>query len=331
MLILGSMFALSAGQAHYFVVSCYGSMIDLMKTPNKHNLDQPLQLQGRTTQPRRLIRMVRRVIGVLVTPAALLVMVTSCSNSVEQGQSGLAIKNPLIFGSPGLEVLPPGRHYLAPTSSFKVYDMRPFKVSESFDDMITKDNVPVDFSIHLTLKLNPAGVATLFKEFGDEWYNANIKESFRTDVRNACKEFSMQDLTTDAKVSEYMTSLLQASLSKMLITKKIPIFLEGIEIGKVNPPNQVIEEIANTAVAQQARATEIQKLEREKAREQTEKQRATSDKAYMQSLAITPEQYIQLREIEIRKEMIEVIKSKPNVSIIANLGGDRVSPMVQVK
>lgn len=254
-----------------------------------------------------------------------------CQNSVEQGQSGLAIKNPLIFGSPDLEVLPPGRHYLALTTDFKVYDMRPFKVSESFDDMITKDNVPVDFAIHLTLKLEPSGVANLFKSFGDAWYEANIKESFRTDVRNACKNYSMQALTTDAKVSELMTVELQQKLMALLKQRKIPVMLEGIEIGKVNPPTQVIEEISNTAVAQQAKATEIQKLEREKAREMTEKQRATSDKAYMAELKLTPDQYIQLREIENRKEMIEVIKSKPNVTVIANVGGEGVKPMVNVK
>ena len=78
----------------------------------------------------------------------------SCSTvDVKQGTMGVLIKRPYFFGSSGVEVLPPDLYYIALSSSVEMVEVKPIKVTEEFDDLTTKDNVPVDFTINFTLKL----------------------------------------------------------------------------------------------------------------------------------------------------------------------------------
>lgn len=80
----------------------------------------------------------------------------SCSTEiVEPGHEGILITNPIFFGKEGIhmEPLEPGRHYLAPTSNFKHIEIRPKVVTENFDDLITRDNNPVDFDVSVTYQV----------------------------------------------------------------------------------------------------------------------------------------------------------------------------------
>lgn len=83
-----------------------------------------------------------------------------------------------------------------------------------------------------------------------------------------------------------------------------------------------MDELARTAMEIQAQETQEQRAKTENAREEAETKRAKADKAYQTAMNLTNDQYIQLRQIEIEKEKIDMIKNKNNVNIHMIMGGN---------
>ncbi|PSB84120.1 hypothetical protein C5F64_13825 [Photobacterium damselae subsp. damselae] len=73
--------------------------------------------------------------------------------------------------------------------------------------------------------------------------------------------------------------------------------------------------------------TEEQRKAAELARKQAEIAKAAADKAYKSEFGMTADQYLQLRGIEVQREMIDMVKDKDNAYIFMSSGGDKVQPM----
>ena len=76
-------------------------------------------------------------------------------------------------------------------------------------------------------------------------------------------------------------------------------------------------EMDNTAAAIQASKTQEQKLAYEQKREATERQRALADKAYMNAMNLSGEQFIQLKYIELIAE-----KKDANIDVLVGTGSN---------
>ena len=105
----------------------------------------------------------------------------------------------------------------------------------------------------------------------------------------------------------------------------------GVNFDKITLPNDVIEETSKTAAFIQNKTTQDARAAAEIQRAFAEKQKAIADNAYMKELNINFEQYLKIREIEIQKEQLEIVRNKENIHIIMNTGGNSPVPTFSVK
>jgi regulator of protease activity HflC (stomatin/prohibitin superfamily) len=255
---------------------------------------------------------------------------TGCSTEiVEPGNEGVLITNPIFFGKEGIHIEPlePGRHYFALTSEMIVVEIRPQMVNERFDDLITKDNNPVDFDVSVTYQIQKGKGPILHEKYGKNWYDVNIKPQLRNIVRDNAKGYTMFELTSDPTVTSKLESVVGDSIIQFINQRGVPITILNVAVGKVSPPQDVIAETAKTAAQVQRVKTENERVKAELARAAAERAKADADRAYVTNSGMTIDQYLRMRELEIQKEKVQLIKDKPNVSIIL---GD-VTPTMNVK
>ena len=75
------------------------------------------------------------------------------------------------------------------------------------------------------------------------------------------------------------------------------MYVEGI--GRANPPDAIKNQRIEMAAQEQRIQTEIQIKNAETQRKSAEEARAAADNAYRQAIGLSPEQYVQLKRIEM--------------------------------
>jgi regulator of protease activity HflC (stomatin/prohibitin superfamily) len=266
------------------------------------------------------MKKMKNLLGVLIVLIASLSF-TSCSQvGVDEGTRTLCVKRPYIFGSDGVEILTPGRHVMAWTSDDIPVSVRPKKYKESFDNLNTKDNNPVDFDIYFNLQVISTKVDTLYSKFGvgsdangvEVWYVNNLQNKLRNIVRDKCKAYEMNPLTNSTTVSKEVIEYVKSEGNKYIKSIGIPVILLDVSMGKVNPPAPVLAEREKTAKAKQAEKTIFQDnknkdlrnqqlIKNEIARKDMETKRALADKAYKNTMNLTTTQYITILQLENQK------------------------------
>jgi predicted HAD superfamily hydrolase len=91
-----------------------------------------------------------------------------------------------------------------------------------------------------------------------------------------------------------------------------------------------MEEYNKTAAQIQAKQTQMAASDMQSYRKIAEEKRAEADDAYRVKMNLTPEQYIQLRSVEIEKEKVDMVRNKRNVSINM-LMGNGAQPFYNIK
>lgn len=274
----------------------------------------------------------KRVLSLLAL--SLLFILPSCKSVViAPGEEAALVKQPYIFGSDGVdeEVLTQGRHYLALSSSAYVYNVKPVKYEESFDDVITADNNPVDFTSYIQIEIEKGKCNNLHQSKGKDWYKENIMDQFRAKIRGYCSKYPMFVLTTDRTIVDSLELIIKQEMIDYVTEENINILIKQVIIGKVTPPQSVIQQTHKTAAQEQAKKTENARGEREDARKIADEKKAVADLAYKNKFGMTTDQYLRLRELEIEKEKIEMIKNKKNVTIIMNQGGGGLPATLPVR
>ena len=286
----------------------------------------------------------KNLLGVLIVLIASLSF-TSCSQvGVDEGTRTLCVKRPYIFGSDGVDILTPGRHVMAWTSDDIAVNIRPKKYKESFDNLNTKDNNPVDFDIYFNLQVIATKVDTLYSKFGvgtdasglQVWYVNNLQNKLRNIVRDKCKEYEMNPLTNNTVVSKEVIDYVKLEGNKYIKSIGIPVTLIDVSMGKVNPPKPVLEERERTAKAKQAEKTIFQTnknrdlknkqlIQDQIARADRENKRALADKAYKNTMNLTTSQYITILKLENEK----ILYSNGGAKVVQINGG--ASAMVDAR
>lgn len=266
----------------------------------------------------------------------LLTMTLSCSMpSVSGGEEMVVTQKPWLFGSSGVvqKSYTSGRYWLALTTSYDLYDVKPVKHEESFTDVITYDNNPVDFSAYIVLEIEKGKAHILHENFGNKWYDNNIEDQFRKGVRNKCSQFTMFVLSTNRNIVDSLETVLFKEMEDYINDIDLPINIKEVIIGKVTPPKDVLRETTKTAAQTQAIKTQEARRLSENARREADISKAKADMAYMKAFnGMTINQYLSLRSLEIEKEKIDMVKGKKNVSIIMQSGsGTDVTPTVRAR
>lgn len=267
----------------------------------------------------------------LIAIAIASVSMVSCSLcGVDGTQEGVFIKKPLFFGKGGVEMqaLTDGSEWKVFSTDFVTYTNIPVKYTEVFDDVFCNDNTPMDLSAHITLQLIKGKSPVLHTNYGFNWYDNVVKETFRKTVRNFISTYDMYTLTSDREVYDAIEVDIKEKLGQyfadMSSTKEFPIAIVNVVVDKAKPNNSVMEELNKTATMAQAKLTEIKQQEVEDQRKITEHKRALADMEYRKTMNMTASEYIQMRTLE-------VIESKPNANIDVLFGATSAGSMWDVK
>lgn len=267
----------------------------------------------------------------LIAIAIASVSMVSCSLcGVDGTEEGVFIKKPLFFGNGGVEMqaLTDGSEWKVFSTDFVTYTNIPVKYTEVFDDVFCNDNTPMDLSAHITLQLVKGKSPVLHTNYGFEWYDNVVKETFRKTVRNFISTYDMYTLTSDREVYDAIEVDIAEKLGQYFTeissTKEFPIAIVNVVVDKAKPNNSVMEELNKTATMAQAKLTEIKQQEVEDQRKITEHKRALADMEYRKTMNMTASEYIQMRTLE-------VIESKPNANIDVLFGSTSTGSMWDVK
>jgi regulator of protease activity HflC (stomatin/prohibitin superfamily) len=195
--------------------------------------------------------------------------------------------------------------------------------------MIPSDNTPVSFSVYLKCQIRKGETPVLYKNFGADWYENNLQASFRTMVRDKASAFKMFELASKREISSQLEKDIFNDIAEY--TKKIdlPVTIMQVSIGAVTPPEQVLTETKNTAAQNQSILTQKARADAELSRKQAEINKAIADMAYQKEMKMTIAEYLHLRQLEIEKEKVELIKDNKDVTII--FGGNSLPVTYPVK
>lgn len=261
----------------------------------------------------------------------LVLMLSACSRvAVDGGQEAVLIAKPYFFGYEGVYPDPvgSGAEWVAWSTSSVTYDIRPQRVGEQFVDLISSDNIPIDFNAYLVFQIKKGKSPILYENFGLNWYIQKVQAKFRTEIRNFARSQRANDLISSVDTVNYGQKIVLNEMISYFIEQKIPVDVLEVIIGKATPPEALLEEIARTAAQTQRAKTEEQRMKAEVARKAAESAKAEADDAYKKKFGMTTQEYLQLRALEIEKEKLEVVKSKDNVHVIMSTGGGNTATPV---
>ena len=252
--------------------------------------------------------------------AALFVAISlSSCHSVEVGadEEAALVMQPWFFGHGGVDETPvsTGLTWCAATTYGEIFKIVPLKYKEHFEDIFSDDNTPLDFNTYINIQIIPGKTPVLLQNYGRDWYDNNIKEVYCNKTRDFVSMYSPFDLMSNREVSAKIDSAVLKYMREFVANKsqekELPIRIISVVTGKAMPnPNQ-LEEMNQTAAAIQKIKTQERLKEMEIVREQAEKQRAKADKAYMNEMHLSADQYIQLRAWSIIEQ-----KKDANIDVL---------------
>lgn len=261
---------------------------------------------------------------------------------VDAGHESVLVDQPFwtMFSDGGVrpEPLATGSKWLFYTTDSVTYDVRPVQYTEKFDDAvdgtITADNIPIDFNAYIKTRPIPGKTPRLHGSFGPHWYAQNVKEVFRTSVRDEVSKTTMTALTTrqlnkDGKdILGEIQRVVLAEMREFVKTKGIDVEVMEVIVGKVTPPQKILNSLAETADQQQRAKTEDERTAAEIRRKNAETERANADNAYRNSIGFTPSQFLQLELAKKQIEAIHACGAKAGcTAVIGELGVQTTMPL----
>lgn len=236
-------------------------------------------------------------------------LVSGCSvYAPDAGHEVVLIKKPWFLGHGGVEDEPvkPGRTWAAFTTEGVDVYMQPQKYETEMHDTMTQDGVPISF--HAIMVLQVVDSVSLIKNFGAHWYENNLQEPFKTMVRQAVRKRGMNETAISTTALDAIDAEIRDDLVGFIKEKNLPVKLVTMTVGRANPPDAIKNQRIETAAQEQRIQTEIQIKNAETQRKAAEEARAAADNAYRQAIGLSPEQYVQLKRIEMERAVCEQSK-----------------------
>src|SRR3984893_1420380 len=236
--------------------------------------------------------------------ALLSLFLAGCSvYSPDAGHEVVLVEKPWLFGHGGVdpESVKTGRTFAAFTTDGVDVWMQPQKFETEMGDTMTSDGVPITF--HAIIILQVVDSVIQIKNWGGEWYKNNLEEQFKTMVRQAVRKHGMNETAISTTALDAIDSEIRDELVVFLRDKALPVKLITMTVGKANPPDAIKHQRIETAAQEQRVNTEKQRKLAEDVRLQAEQSRANADNAYRESMHLSPEQFIQLKNIEMQAEV----------------------------
>lgn len=243
---------------------------------------------------------------------AAMFTLTGCvsPSSVDAGEEAVLIYKPWIFGHGGVDPKPveTGLVWTLWSTSVRRVNIKPFNIDEKFDDLITSDNNPVDFNVHMTFQHQKGKTPILVEKFGKDWYKNNVREPLRNVTRTYTKNHKMFEMTTNKDVTLELQAIMKKTITDLMREKGIPTDLILVTVGKVMPPRAVVEATIATAVQKQNVKTQNERVKAEQARTAAEQASAEADRAYMKEMGMSPQEYLEMKRLENQRVAIDSAK-----------------------
>lgn len=242
-----------------------------------------------------------------VLALAALLLLSACSRiSTEPGTETVMVDKPYFVGHGGVrdESQKPGSSWQWWSTTGIDVPVVPIKIDERFDDLITAgDNIPVDFNSFLQLQIKDPVI--VIKKYGVGWYDNNLKEQYRTIVRNLAKQYTLNQLLSDNQSVQKLEASILETTRKLVQDNGLPIAVLDVNLGKVLPDQKILDEINETGRQKQRSKTMEAARQAEDQRREAEAARAGADNAYRNELGLNPDQFIRLEDIKARKQLYE--------------------------
>lgn len=246
-----------------------------------------------------------------LTMFLLALLIAGChSVTTEPGKESVIVDNPWFFGhgGPREETQKPGLSWYWWSTDATHVTLTPIKYDEPLEHLATGDNNFINYASYIVLQWKDP--AEMVKKFGYEnWYQTNLKEQYRTIVRDVTKKFSMTPIMTDPDTLLKIEKEIADQFRKHIESTGLHVTLLNVNMGKALPDVPVIAEMNATAVQQQRRKTEVQRKLAEDSRLQAEQSRASADNAYRQQMNLDGAQFVQLESIKRYSDACKETKS----------------------
>jgi len=235
-----------------------------------------------------------KILGVVIFAAAIFVVCSIHKVSPNADEEAVLTYKPLIWGHGGVYPVPvsTGLTWCWFSTYEEYFKIVPIRYEVAFDDIMSNDNTPLDYATSLVLQVQQGMSPVLMRNYGKDWFKNNVEAVYRNLVREEVSKYSPFDLMSNREVCNKKDKDLQAKMEKyfkaLSAQKEFPVLCKQVITGRAKPNPKQLEEMNNTAAAIQARQTQDRKAEMQMAREKAEKQRALADKAYMNSLNLSP-------------------------------------------
>lgn len=220
-------------------------------------------------------------------------------------EEAVLVMKPWIFGHGGVDETPvtTGCTWCVWTTSAEYFKITPQRYDEAFDDIFSNDNTPLDFNTYIMIQIVKGRSPILLKNYGVDWYKNNIQVPYRNFTREEVSKYSPFDLISNREILCRIDSAVMVKMNNYLkslsSTAEFPIVIKSITTGSAKPNKDQLAEMNATAAAIQKTKTQERNKEMEVARAEAEQARAYADKAYMNSMSLNPDQFIQLKYIEM--------------------------------
>lgn len=237
---------------------------------------------------------------ILIITAAVFALLSGCSsNTTDPGSESVIIDNPWIFGHGGVrdDTQKPGLSWYWWSTKTVDVQITPVKYDEPLEHLATADNNFINYQSYIVLQWKEP--AELVKRFGyEKWYEHNLKEQYRTIVRDVTKKYQMTKIMIDQQTLADIEKEIGEKFRKHIESTGLHVTLINVNMGKALPDAAVIVEMNGTAVQQQRVKTEGQRKLAEDSRLAAEKSRAEADNAYREQMKLDAAQFVQLESIK---------------------------------
>lgn len=250
------------------------------------------------------------------------------SVSPDADEEAVLIKKPWIFGHGGVVDSPveSGLTWCWFSTHSEYFKIVPVKHQVDMDDLFSDDNTPLDFHTIIITQIKKGKSPILLRNYGKDWFNTNLYNYYCNLVRDHISQHSPFDLMSNRQIlneiDDKVLKQMQFYVETLSKNKEFPVVVKQVTIGKATPNKEQLAEMNKTAKAVQAKQTQEREAEVQLAREKAERQRAKADKAYMEEMRLSAQDFIQLK-------WIETVNEKQGANIDVMVGPN--TPMWNIK
>ena len=251
-------------------------------------------------------KFISKVILAFIMALVFISTLTSCHGvRPDADEEAVLIKKPWFFGHGGVDSEPveTGCEWCVWTTSSETFKITPQRYDEAFDDIFSNDNTPLDFNTYIMIQIQKGKTPVLLQNYGKDWYKNNIQVPYRNYTREEVSKYNPFDLISNREVLNKIDSAVVAKMQTYLISlstnAELPITIKSVTTGAAKPNKDQLTEMNATAAAIQKTKTQQRNEEMETARAKAEQARAIADKAYMNAMNLSADQFIQLKYIDM--------------------------------